>query len=372
MNTQENRPELQRFSLLLPVICCPVNKGPLRLVDAIELSGLLSESERQRMKAGTIGAFVSDTAGRAFPVTDQIADFLAEDALVLQSPAQTTPPAAEKAVAGDDIKRSVKDWYDQFGWKKNSSGTYQDSAMYSENLPAGYGLYKLLAHLSVLEMMTGGDFIIDAASGAIPHPEYLSYSWFYRSRICVDMSSTALEEASAKLRPSDFCCLADICHLPFRDGTMDTGISGYTIMHIPESQQMTAIQELYRVIKPGGRLCLINQIESSSLRTQFVRVLRNLAKPFRPVAPKDEGKAPDAPPHALYCKFREAAWWKAAAKTLTPGYSVETLRLFTKWEFESIFGRSNYAARFLRLVEGLLPRLLLRLSAYSLVVLRKP
>jgi ubiquinone/menaquinone biosynthesis C-methylase UbiE len=56
---------------------------------------------------------------------------------------------------------------------------------------------------------------------------------------------TALREADGKLRESDFCCLADICGLPFRDETFGGAISGYTIQHMPDSQQVMAIKELY-------------------------------------------------------------------------------------------------------------------------------
>ena len=40
----------------------------------------------------------------------------------------------------DDVKRSVKDWYDRFGWEKNEQGTYNDTAIWSQKEPVGKGL----------------------------------------------------------------------------------------------------------------------------------------------------------------------------------------------------------------------------------------
>lgn len=43
---------------------------------------------------------------------------------------------------------------------------------------------------------------------------------------------------------------ADICDLPFEDNTFDIILCNHVLEHIPEDQK--AIQELYRVMKPGG------------------------------------------------------------------------------------------------------------------------
>ena len=40
-----------------------------------------------------------------------------------------------------------------------------------------------------------GDFLLDAGSGPVQWPEYLTYSEDYRFRVCLDISITALKEA---------------------------------------------------------------------------------------------------------------------------------------------------------------------------------
>jgi ubiquinone/menaquinone biosynthesis C-methylase UbiE len=145
------------------------------------------------------------------------------------------------------VKETLREWYDRFGWQTNEQGYYNDTASFCEATPTGHGLYALMSHLSILDRFSDGGFVLDAASGAIAHPEYLAFSWFFKSRVCLDISIAALTEPGGKLRQRDFCCLADICRRPFRDETFDAAISGYTIQHIPAQR---AVQELYRVVDP--------------------------------------------------------------------------------------------------------------------------
>jgi uncharacterized protein YbaR (Trm112 family) len=261
MITPTHQLALARLSSLQTILCCPRMKTELRLVPIEELLSYLSEDERQRMPDGTIGAFISDAARRAYPLTERVAYFLEETSLRTCRDRSETVSATVPAISGDDITQSVRDWYDRFGWKKNKKGLYNDSALFSQSRPIGHGLYELMSHLSILDRLPGGDFVLDAASGAIPHSEHLAFSWFFKSRVCVDMSITALLEASMKLRQMDFCCLADICRLPYRDDSFDGAVSGYTIQHIPESLQLAAIKEIFRVIRPNAHLCILTEVK---------------------------------------------------------------------------------------------------------------
>lgn len=373
MNTQTVSEVFDRYGFLQTIVCCPITKGPLKLVGIDELLSRLSDVERERLPKGAIGAFMSEGHRRAYPVTDTVANFLEQNSIAIQSDSIATVGAP--TVLGDDIKQSVKAWYDQFGWKKNDSGTYNDTALFSQNIPEGHGFYELMSHLSILDRLAGGEFILDAASGAITHPEYLGYSWFYKRRICVDMSETALIEAHCKLRQSDFCCLADICHLPFRDAVFGGAVSGYTIQHIPESQQLTAVKELYRVLKPNAHLCVLTDVPRSArgrgLRL-ILRVVCKLLQMLRLISPlPNSSNSNENPLHALYFHPPTLAWWNSAARDLTNSYSVESLRLLSKSEFDGFFGQSNRAARVLRSIECLFPRLMACVSRYCLIDLQK-
>lgn len=379
MITPTHQLALARFNSLQTILCCPRTKTDLRLLPIEELLSYLSEDERQRMPDGTIGAFISDAAGRAYPLTERIAYFLEETSLRTSRDRSETVSAMVPATSGDDITQSVRDWYDHFGWKKNKKGLYNDTALFSQSRPIGHGLYELMSHLSILDRLPGGDFVLDVASGAIPHSEQLAFSWFFKSRVCVDMSITALLEASMKLRQMDFCCLADICRLPYRDDSFDGAVSGYTIQHIPESLQIAAIKEIFRVIRPNSHLCILTEVKSSVWHKglfYLLRAFRKLLKVLHLVSPQifvsQTEHGHENPPQRLYYFFRSRAWWKTVSGELTYRHSVESLRILSKSEFEWLFGQSNRAAKALRLMENTFPRLTSAMSSYCLIDLCKP
>jgi ubiquinone/menaquinone biosynthesis C-methylase UbiE/uncharacterized protein YbaR (Trm112 family) len=381
MNTQG----LNRYVTLQGLFCCPHTKSPLRLVGIEELVDCVADAERERIPGGTIGAFISDAANRAYPLTERVASFLEQDSLKMRTPTPQTAQTGASVTADVSVieaKRSVKDWYDRYGWAKSKTGQYKDSALFSQNEPVGYGLYEMTSHLAIMDRLAGGEFVLDAASGAIAHSEYLAYSWFYKTRVCVDMSMTALQEADAKLRPNDVCCLADLCALPFRDDTFDGAVSGYTIQHIHQSHQTKAINEIYRVLRPGSHACIFTGVKSSKGRRHkallsFLKMLQKLLGMLRlakrcEIISDSANRKGEAPPHQLYFHAQDPSWWTSVAASLTDSYSIECLRLLNKPEFEALYGKSNRAAKVLRLIEGAVPRLAARLSYFCLVVLSKP
>ncbi len=365
---------ISRFAILQPILCCPQARDPLRLVALAQLQARLPDGVQ--VPPGTVGAFVSESRSKAYPILGRIASFLESDAISLTG--EESSHASFLDADGADVKQSVKKWYDEYGWKRSQSGQYYDTALFSQRAPTGHGLYEMSSHLAIVDRLAGGEFVLDAASGAIAHPEYLAYSWFYRYRICVDMSLTALQEADAKIGDAGFCCLADICRLPFRDHTMDGAVSGYTIDHIPASQQLQAVKELFRTLRPGKHVCLIVGVQHSWWHGALVRTcqaVRKVLRLLRIIRPRPPAQAPAVeaapPPHQLYYHVRRLNWWREAARQLTKTYSLECMRVFTIEEFELLFGDSNRAAKLVRAWETAYPRLAARFSHHCLIDLCK-
>jgi hypothetical protein len=91
------------------------------------------------------------------------------------------------------------------------------------------------------------------------------------------------------------------------------------------------------------------------------------------LSPSSSGRPrAEAPPHPLYGFLQKLVWWKKVAKGLTDKYSIESLRVLNRSEFECLFGQSNRAAKTLRLIENAFPRLTSGLSAYCLIDICKP
>jgi ubiquinone/menaquinone biosynthesis C-methylase UbiE/uncharacterized protein YbaR (Trm112 family) len=367
--------DFTRFSPFLHLLRCPYSHSPLRLVTVASLVSRLDHHERARMPAGITAALISESSSLAYPVVGNIFDFREQGTLRLASTARVDNPEDSEAAA---IKQSVQNWYDEFGWRRNPEGVYNDVALFSQTGETGYRLYEILSHLSLLDRFMEGEFLLDAASGAIASSEYLSYSWFYRYRVCVDLSGTALEEAERKLQDRGFCCLADVCRLPFADNVFDGIISGYTIQHIPASEQIRAVEELHRVIKPNRHVCIITNFCPAKSRRVALRAMRFLAKAIRAlkldgqdVPPARNSTAVPKAPHRLYGFLHDVQWWSKVGNDLGARYSIEILRLFSRDEFEYFFGTSTRAAKAVHAFESLSRKSLARISDHILVDLCK-
>jgi tRNA (uracil-5-)-methyltransferase TRM9 len=71
----------------------------------------------------------------------------------------------------------------------------------------------------------------------------------------VDFSSEMLKFATKYSQKFGFAVkltLADVCRLPYPDETFDWAISVATYHHIRGEEQQTALNELRRILKPGG------------------------------------------------------------------------------------------------------------------------
>lgn len=73
-------------------------------------------------------------------------------------------------------------------------------------------------------------------------PEQAFYKRF-RNQKNLDYTTTDLESPLADVK-------ADICNLPFEDNAFDVVLCNHVLEHIPDDR--LAMQELYRVLKPGG------------------------------------------------------------------------------------------------------------------------
>src|SRR5512139_1165213 len=141
-----------------------------------------------------------------------------------------------------ETKRQVRGFYDQVGWSQVGEGLYQN-ARYEDLRPVVRD-YIHRCHLRVNRYLdpTGGLFL-DAGSGPVQYPEYLTYSEGYRYRVCADISITALKEARQRLYERGLYVVMDIAHLPFKENAFDGVISLHTIHHLPAQDHAKAYAE---------------------------------------------------------------------------------------------------------------------------------
>ena len=182
----------------------------------------------------------------------------------------------------ENTKQQVREFYDQIGWSQIGEGLYQN-ARYEDLRPVSRD-YIHKCHLRVNRYLEPkGNFMLDAGSGPVQWPEYLTYSEGYRFRVCADISITALREARKRLGESGLVVVADIANLPFKPEAFDGVVSMHTIHHLPLSEHKRAYLELNRVLKTGRSAAVVNGWHNP--------LLMRMAEPFIGLARRWSGRS---------------------------------------------------------------------------------
>jgi len=218
------------------------------------------------------------------------------------------------------VKRQVREFYDQVGWKQVSEGIYQN-ARYEDLRPVSRQ-YIHRCHLRVnRHLKPHGRFLLDAGSGPIQYPEYLEYSRGYHRRVCVDISITALDEARKRIGEHGLYVVADVAHLPFQDEQFDGVVSLHTIHHLPAEEPLSAYRQLYRVLAPEGSAVVVNGWQLAPFMRPFKplyrlikRVQRKLVRNSEPDQLDEDERQPNGrKPTAsrkTFVRKQDAAWLK--------------------------------------------------------------
>lgn len=290
------------------------------------------------------------------------------------------------------VKKNVREFYDHVGWQMVDDMLYQNAQF--EDLRPVSREYIHLCHLRVnRHLAPEGRYLLDAGSGPVQYPEYLTYSEGYHARVCMDISIVALKEARKRLEDHGLYVVGDIAHLPFMSGVFDGIVSLHTVHHVPMEDKLLAYDELYRTLNPGKKMVVVNGWTKSSLMARLTGFM-NFMKRLRGwwLRNTNKGKPKPAENGKSQPSTNEAAEEKPKAPA---GTYVQ--KLTAEWLAQALEGRMDYeifvwrsvSVAFLRSViypdwggrfwlrvlfwfEDLFPRLLGRFGQYPLVVVKKP
>jgi SAM-dependent methyltransferase len=273
----------------------------------------------------------------------------------------------------ENTKQQVREFYDQIGWSQIGDGLYQN-ARYEDLRPVSRQ-YIHNCHLRVKRhLAASGDILLDAGSGPVQWPEYLTYSEGYKYRLCADISITALREARNRLGEKGLFVVADIANLPFKADSFDGVVSMHTIHHLPLSEHKRAYLELLRVLKPGRSGVVVNG--------WYNPLLMRLAEPFialarwitgRSATKKKKDWSADEEQTGTFVEKMTPRWLKNELKDavrfeIYPWRSLSPR--FMRW-----FVRPQWGGKiFLRIVfwlEETFPRFFGEHGQYPLIVIKK-
>jgi hypothetical protein len=201
-----------------------------------------------------------------------------------------------------EIKQQVQDFYNRVGWQQVSEGTYQN-ATYEDLRPVARE-YVHRCHLRVAHHLAPtGEKLLDAGCGPIQYPEYLEYSRGYQRRVCLDISSVALQEARQRIGTHGLFVIGDIANLPFKKDAFDGLVSLHTIHHLPAAEHARAYLELQRVLAPGKTGVVVNGWDLpplTVLQNFLIRLADSLHR--KPKRPLPTGRNAGAEPSPLPCR----------------------------------------------------------------------
>ena len=366
----------------LHILRCPLTGSPLELLSADRIDhinqdirlGLWSHADPNIPPAPVTSGLCTHEGDIVYRIDDDIVCLLPQMAIRSRSAPVATPDLRLEL-------KIVQAFYNEFGWVKNSKGLFNDTTAFTETRLCARR-YQLRCNERILALLDHGEFLLDVASGAIPHPEYREQSRHYRTRICVDFSIRALREARAQIGDHGLFILGNITRLPLAPDTIDAVISLHTVYHLPSEEQIKACDELLRVARPLAPVLVVYVWSTSPLMNliEFIRRLprhtRRVLRRFRrhPSAPPAAPEASSSTRPALFFHPCDHTWFAAQ---IANRHSV-ALRVWSAVtsEFQSRFFTDNRCGRLLSYlvmaIEDAFPRWCGRMGQYPIWRFSKP
>lgn len=103
----------------------------------------------------------------------------------------------------------------------------------------------------------------------------------HRNIVAIDVNTEALGRAQARAKAYDGTLQlmeADVQNLPFETEAFDTVATASTFCSVPDPRQ--GLSELYRVLKPGGRLLMLEHVRSGNFLIAFQQDVMNRVMRF--------------------------------------------------------------------------------------------
>jgi ubiquinone/menaquinone biosynthesis C-methylase UbiE len=201
-------------------------------------------------------------------------------------------------------EKVVSKFYNTIGWESNE-GLTEDAKRWEDSREVARE-YVSKCRLRVLRQIPSeGDKILDMASGPIQYPEYLKYSEKFKKRYCVDLSTSALAEALAKIGDHGVFLEGSFFDINLEENFFDCSISLHTIYHIDKDMQEKAVRKLLYVTKPGKPIIVVysNPNTLISLPSRLIRSAKNF------LSCKNLGRDLESN-SALYFYQHPNDWWR--------------------------------------------------------------
>ncbi|MEO0044138.1 MAG: hypothetical protein RL329_3586 [Bacteroidota bacterium] len=257
----------------LNIFKCPLTEENVDWAD-ITILNQVNQNASKPFEKG----LVNQSKTLFYPVIREVLVLLPYYAIALQ-------PNVKLAQMSFDKDRVFR-YYNEISYKEYENNiTYSDTGKWIDYRDVSKAYLENSFGRAKQYLNGSGKYYLDIASGSIGFKEYIDLSSEYEIRICVDISLEALLQAAKNLegKKAIFVC-GDITQIPIKSNICDAVLSQHTLYHIPKEEQATAVKELYRVCKEGGKVGIVYNwfyyspfMNLTLLPVQLYRVVRHIA-----------------------------------------------------------------------------------------------
>ena len=232
----------------LNILKCPVTGSSLVKADN-DMLRYINATNTGALKIED--GLVNESGSLFYPILKNVMVLLSHYAIKLNDTVETTAMQFDK----DRVFR----YYNDIGFKQYENNVlYSDSKKWIDYRDVSKAYLSNSFSRAKQYLDYSGKYYLDIASGTIGWNEYTELSERFDTRICIDISLDALFQAAEnfKHKKGIFIC-GDITNIPLKEGVCDAVLSQHTLYHIPKNEQATAVNELYRVCKTGGKIAIV-------------------------------------------------------------------------------------------------------------------
>jgi ubiquinone/menaquinone biosynthesis C-methylase UbiE/uncharacterized protein YbaR (Trm112 family) len=264
----------------ISILQCPITHENLKLLSTEKVLGMIENYDSAFLTIDQISGWLSNEGESYFyPIFEDILLLLPVYALFIGK-------GEDKRGRLAFDKERVFNYYNEINYStKNSLKIYEDSPKWVDFRGVSEEYISNSFTKAKQYLSPKGKYLLDIASGPIGLKEYIDLSENFEIRICADISVNALIQAKYNYshRKGIYIC-ADICNIPLKANVCDSVLCQHTLYHIPKHEQKTAVNEMYRVTKPEGKIAIVYSLfyhswlmNISLFPLQLYRIARHFA-----------------------------------------------------------------------------------------------
>lgn len=227
------------------------------------------------------------------------------------TPAQSTPSSDDasserlsnaKAGGIGSVSDNVARFYDTYGWVDQGGGESGED-LHFRRFPQGYTGYAAQSAQRTLALLRDrGGFLLIVGCGDMPDSHVQVVAGFDQVT-CMDISTVALTIAERRLGPAASYLRESIVDTALPDNQFDAVFCAHTLYHIDRDEQAKAVDQLMRVMKPGGRAVIVyaNPRSPATIPGEILRWAKGKVRTWH---------GPGGAPSLLYYHAHPLHWWR--------------------------------------------------------------